>query len=183
MAKKSGPATTKGVWMMRITRSLVAAGFCVVLVFVAASWSKSQSAAAAPKNQDTRPAFYLTQTAHMGNDALNACAAGYHMASQFEIANPSNLRYETTLGQTTDDSGFGLPALSFGWIRTGGPAETLLGVGVLPNCNAWQSASGSDAGTYGFFLPAGFFPDRVSPTFAANAANCDGVIAVWCIQD
>jgi hypothetical protein len=65
-------------------------------------------------------AFYLTQTQHTGGEALTACAAGYHMASLWEIFDPSNLRYESDLGRKNDDSGFGPPTGEVGWIRTGG---------------------------------------------------------------
>jgi hypothetical protein len=46
------------------------------------------------------------------------------MASMWEISDPSNLRYDTQLGVTTADSGFGPPAGTsfvafFGWVRTG----------------------------------------------------------------
>jgi hypothetical protein len=64
--------------------------------------------------------FYLTQTRHVGNEVLAVCAAGYHMASLWEIFDPSNLRYDTQLGFTLEDSGFGPPSFEGGWIRTGG---------------------------------------------------------------
>ena len=41
------------------------------------------------------------------------------MASLGEIHDTSNLRYDTDLGLTLADSGFG-PPIVFGWIRTGG---------------------------------------------------------------
>ena len=74
-----------------------------------------------------------------------ACAQGYHMSSLREIFDTSNLRYDTDLGQTLADSGFGPPNF-FGWIRTGALAtgDNIPGRG---NCNAWSSASMSDLGT------------------------------------
>jgi hypothetical protein len=53
--------------------------------------------------------FYLTKTTHNGGQALTACAAGYHMASIWEIHDPSSLRYSTVYGFTEDDSGLGPP--------------------------------------------------------------------------
>ncbi len=54
--------------------------------------------------------FYLTKTLHTGAQALSACATGYHMASLWEIHDPTNLRYNTELGFTSgSDSGFGPP--------------------------------------------------------------------------
>ncbi len=55
--------------------------------------------------------FYLTKTYHNGAQALSACATGYHMASMWEIHQPSNLRYDTDLGFIVADSGFGPPVL------------------------------------------------------------------------
>jgi hypothetical protein len=93
--------------------------------------------------------FYLTKTfTHTGAETLSACAAGYHMASLWEIHDPTNLRYDTELGFTESDSGFGPPTHG-GWIRTGGAANTVGGAGV-GNCNAWKSASGADFGTIVF---------------------------------
>jgi hypothetical protein len=72
--------------------------------------------------------FYLAQGGFTGSQALTACAVGYHMASLWEIFEVSTPRYDTTLGATTDDSGFGPPKFSgvdnlqfvgAGYIRTG----------------------------------------------------------------
>ena len=43
-------------------------------------------------------AFYLTRTTHVGNQVLTACAAGYHMASLWEILDPSNLKSQHGIG-------------------------------------------------------------------------------------
>ena len=88
--------------------------------------------------------FYLTKDFHDGSQALTACAPGFHMASLWEIFDPSNLRYDATLGFTRDDSGSGPPQGSFGWIRTGTGATTSNFAGV-GNCNAWQSNAPSTA--------------------------------------
>ena len=53
--------------------------------------------------------FYLSKQTFQGNQALHACAAGYHMASWWEIYDASAVEYDTTLWQTTDDSGSGPP--------------------------------------------------------------------------
>ena len=36
--------------------------------------------------------YYVTTTYHYGADADDACASGYHMASLWEIMDPSNLK-------------------------------------------------------------------------------------------
>ena len=65
--------------------------------------------------------FYLTQSGANGSQALTACDGGYHMASIWEILDPSNLKYDTNRGRTLGDSGSGPPSLGagVGWIRTG----------------------------------------------------------------
>ena len=63
--------------------------------------------------------FYLTKTSFDGAHALTACASGFHMASLWEIFNVSVLEYDTSLGFTSADSGFGPPTVQNGWIRTG----------------------------------------------------------------
>jgi hypothetical protein len=81
--------------------------------------------------------YYLTTTLHNGAQATTACAAGFHMASLWEMFDTSNLKYETGLGFTRPDSGFG-PPLSLGWVRTGGNASFSTTPGFA-NCNAWTS--------------------------------------------
>ena len=126
--------------------------------------------------------FYLTQTQHNGAQALSACAAGYHMASLREIVDTSNLRYDTDLGFTVEDSGFGPPS-RFGWIRTGNLATDFFTPGV-GNCNAWTSADLGDGGTV--VAPNADWSDAgtaVSPwTSAATSCN-NSNLRVWCVQD
>ena len=42
--------------------------------------------------------FYLTMTGHDGNDVLTACAAGYHMASMWEIVDPLEPELQHRIG-------------------------------------------------------------------------------------
>jgi hypothetical protein len=72
--------------------------------------------------------FYLTTGTSNGAQALTACAEGYHFASVWEIADPSSLKYNTSLGRLSADSGAGPPTgipglgVTFtvrGWVRTG----------------------------------------------------------------
>jgi hypothetical protein len=80
----------------------------------------------------------LTKNSADGSQALTACAAGFHMASLWEIFDPSNLQYDGTLGRTNDDSGFGPPTADFflngGWVRTGFGSSATGAVGET-NCN------------------------------------------------
>ena len=138
--------------------------------------------------------YYLTKDTFDGASALTACAAGFHMASLFEIFDPSALVYDTTLGFTSADSGSGPPArvtdpdtgfIVVGWIRTG---EGTFGAGVtgVANCNAWTSNSHSDVGSTSRlssnWLDAGHSLSTVSPWQPVNT-YCDGTTRVWCVQD
>ena len=123
------------------------------------------------QNAKTPRKFYLTPTEHDGSQALSACAAGYHMASLWEIHEPSNLRYDTDLGATLDDSGFGPPALP-GLVRTGGDAIFTFG---RPNCRAWTRNSANDSGTIAnlnFDLPTEVSPWRVSSSVCSTPHSC-----------
>lgn len=127
--------------------------------------------------------FYLTNTQHNGSEALTACAKGYHMASLFEIFDPSNLKYDTALGLTTEDSGFGPPKLG-GWIRTGNLLSDNSDIVGQGNCNVWSSSDILDHGTevrLPVFWEVGE-PTRISPWDGA-AIRCNAPIHVWCVQD
>jgi hypothetical protein len=122
--------------------------------------------------------FYLTRTEHDGAHALSACATGYHMASLYEILDPSNLRYNKELGQTDADSGFGPPHLLFGWIR--GSSS----IPPLTNCSSWTNASGMERGNavslHGYFDSNPV--TQVSPWFAFTF-ECSSEQRAWCVQD
>ena len=126
--------------------------------------------------------FYVTQTLHNGSQALSACANGYHMASLWEILDPSNLRYEPQLGRTRDDSGFGPPVGFVGWIHTGSDASPFPTNG-LANCNAWDSDDGMHRGTTVSLNSSwddnGFLIDPWRPFHFP----CNVPTPVWCVQD
>jgi hypothetical protein len=124
--------------------------------------------------------FYLTKTKHDGDQALSACAVGYHMASLWEIHEPTNLRYNKDLGVTFADSGSGPPTDIFGWIRTGFVSSGGNAPGVA-NCNAWTSASGN--GTV-VSLPATWnSPGLLVAPWVSGLVACLSAAPVWCVQD
>jgi len=135
-------------------------------------------------SKDTRPAFYLTQEGVEGDRALAACAPGYHMASLWEIIDPSNLRYDSTLGVVEQDGGSGPPGDEFGWVRTGRGPSTLDFEG-LANCNAWTSSVADHHGTVvnlrGVWRP-GLTVSPISP-WSAVTTSCGAQFPVWCTQD
>jgi hypothetical protein len=149
-------------------------------LLLAGSLVTSPSSAAPPK-KDSRRAYYLSQVS-TGDQALAACVSGFHMASLYEIFDPSNLRYDTTLGVAQGDSGSG-PPRNFGWIRAGNIAQsTTTSVPGNANCDAWQSSSsaitGSLAGLDGW-ANAAF---STSP-WRGTVAGCQRINNVWCVED
>jgi hypothetical protein len=126
--------------------------------------------------------FYLTPALHNGGTALSACARGYHMASLWEILDPSNLRYDTDLGVALADSGSGPPSGFRGWIRTG----TFAGGGSeasFANCSAWQSQDPADSGAAVSLSPFSNEPGTLISPWNVIAFSCTTTIGVWCVQD
>ena len=139
-----------------LTRGLLILLALVVIVAAAClgtlAWGQKKAAASAP----AAPAvftgmrkYYLTQTEVDGDETLTACASGYHMASLWEILDPSNLEYNTDLGFTRDDSGAGPPSEGWGWIRTGynsySTGDSHIG---RNNCANWTTDDEAIRGTY-----------------------------------
>jgi hypothetical protein len=127
--------------------------------------------------------YYLTVTLHKGNEALTACADGYHMASLWEIHDPSNLRYDTALGFKRGDSGSSPPSGTVGWVRTGWDANE----SDLPgssNCNAWTSDSPFGEGTAVELPRLWRLTDGpvISPWISLGEL-CFEPLRVWCVQD
>jgi hypothetical protein len=93
--------------------------------------------------------FYLTKSSYLGSQPLTACAPGYHMASLWEIADPSNLRYDSTFGLTSADRGEGPPTgpQYIGWVRTGYHSPDGTANPGLANCDAWTNGGNTAHGT------------------------------------
>jgi hypothetical protein len=124
--------------------------------------------------------YYLTKGLYGGANASTACASGYHMASLWEILDPSELEYNTDLGSTTDDSGAGPPA-SGGWVRTGYSNDNGTTAGQA-NCSVWSTTSGN--GTTAL-LPsdwAGGVAD-IHVWDVYGTGSCSSVGRVWCVED
>ena len=102
---------------IKLTRGLVVALSCVlVLAALVTFLTLTGNSASASETEAVQAAstgmrqFYLSLVLVDGSDALSTCAEGYHMASLWEIADPSNLAYNTALGCTKPDSGQGPPS-------------------------------------------------------------------------
>jgi hypothetical protein len=129
--------------------------------------------------------FYLSRTEAQGNEALSACANGYHFASLWEIADPSNLRYNRFLGMYRDDSGVGPPSttgITPGWVRTGYSSSNSSTAGE-GNCNGWMSQSSGDYGTVAY-LPYNWTAGLEDiGVWGVDTWHCDSTNRVWCIED
>jgi hypothetical protein len=144
--------------------------------------------------------FYLTEGLFPADEAATqACAAGFHMASLWEIFDPSGLLYDTERGFLTFDSGQGpinaggtgnnpAPSL-FGWVRTGTNSE-FGAVSGDANCDVWSSNSVNLTGTIAGLTrawnpdPAVFSatPSVVEP-WSGALETCDNALRVWCVED
>jgi hypothetical protein len=135
---------------------------------------------------DTRRRFYVTQDVHDGSQALSACAAGFHMASLWEILDPTQLQYDTTLGQTTEDSGFGPPSRIGGWVRTGKPSTIGSIYAGGASCSGYSTAAAGLGTVVSLtsswdvtIVPA----ESIAPWWNGGTSQCENQIAVWCVQD
>ena len=128
--------------------------------------------------------FYLTDLNYKSDEALTACASGYHMASLWEILDVSNLTYDYDhpAAHTKDDSGFGPPSYWYGRVRTGYSSSSSSTTGT-GNCLNWSSA---ESDKFGLFVrlsrswetaPGDIF------TWDATSFTCATNGPVWCVGD
>jgi hypothetical protein len=130
--------------------------------------------------------YYLTNaSSYVGSQPKDACAIGYHMASLWEILDPSNLRYNVNLGYYREDIGMGPPSATFGWIRTGYDSDdgSIHGPGQA-NCSTWDSGSSGDYGTV-VRLPSDWANTAQQDISVWDAAlrECSAVAPTWCVAD
>ena len=134
--------------------------------------------------------YYLSSASAQGSGAMAACAAGYHMASLWEIADPSSLQYadDEPAAATCADGGAGPPAFIWAWVRTGANTEASPQPGYV-QCQLWTSNSDADLGTAVTLPP--YWPDPTIGGFTlvsgtpwiARAMPCDHTLKVWCVED
>ena len=172
---------------IRLTRGLVA--FLIGALLLTAglgylAFGLDQAAASSPMAPDAGSTglrqYYLTIGNSDGASASSACASGFHMASMWEILDPSNLEYNLTLGTTSADMGYGPPGL-YGWVRTGWGAETMDSAGEA-NCDAWSSNSGSHYGSIMNTEPDWDHATGI-PNWNTTTQACNYSMPVWCVED
>lgn len=141
-----------------------------------------QTTAAAALSQ---PLFYLTDANVATNQALTACAPGFHMASFWEIVDPSNLTYafDHPDAHTKSDSGYGPPSGWYGWVRTGNDSSTFDAAGQ-GNCATWTSTSPDSYGP-SVRLPLSWEtpPGEIGNIWDSESFSCSFTGPVWCVQD
>jgi len=163
-----------------LTLALLTAAFLGYL-----AWGQREVVASSPQAPTAGSTglrqYYRTMSTYDGSAADTACAPDYHMASLWEILDPSNLKYNATLGWTNDDSGQGPPASYVGWVRTGWSSSSSSMAG-LGNCESWSSNSNSDYGTY-VSLPGDWAVAQDIGVWDANTRTCEYPMSVWCVED
>jgi len=133
-------------------------------------------------SRHARRRYYLTRNAVPSTAAPTACLPGYHMASFYELLDPSAIDYDTVLGDVEDDSGSGPVSNNSGWIRTGGAASS------FTNCTNWMSVAAADGGTVAILQSSAATLNgaaKVSSPWSvfAGTASCDNSVNVWCVED
>jgi hypothetical protein len=173
---------------IKLTRGLVVVLSCVLVGVGLLTYLPLTGKSAVASEAETAQAastgmrlYYLTQSEYKGNGALSACAAGYHFASFWELADPSNLKYNTSLGYMRDDSGYG-PPYKIGWVRTG-YASSGTNVAGRANCLLWASNSGTDYGTQAYLPSSWTAGDEDMGVWVVSSIPCSGSASVWCIED
>ena len=186
--------------MLRIRcdrRSDLVALLALALLIVAGlgylAWNGDEVAASAPQAPLASSAgmrqYYLTVFDYTGSEAdgsdgngAGVCAEGYHFASLWEILDPSNLKYNTTLGSMgREDSGQGPPSYLSAWVRTGWEVSTFSTVG-MGNCNLWTSKASGDYGT-SVYLPRNWTTATGPHVWVTNSGSCNATLKVWCVAD
>jgi len=173
---------------IKLTRGLVAVVSCILTVVALLAYLVLTGERAVASETETAMVqatgmrqFYLTELEYKGDEALTACAAGYHMASLWEIADPSNLKYATSLGFTREDSGYG-PPYKNGWVRTG-YANYGGNTAGWANCHVWSSHESGDDGTRAYLPGDWTAGDQDMGVWGVITGGCAGSASVWCIED
>lgn len=177
---------------INLTHELAAAAVVVLFGFVLASYLLfGQGEAAASDGQEAAAdsfglrQYYITRGTYDGADADEACANGYHFASLWEILDPSNLRYNSSLGLLQKDNGSGPPTIVEGWVRTGYDSGAGASSPGIENCDVWESNSSSDNGTLAGLVgewAAGYEELNVWDVAVTHCGESEHV-HVWCVED
>lgn len=137
----------------------------------------------------TQKIYYLTKDPVSANEAKEACDNGFHMASLWEILDPTTLQYDQDTGRAyhrpySDDQGSGPPSEEFGWVRTGKESTASDDQSGNANCANWSSTDHNDYGSVVALLNVWDYLHFSAPWWLSSSAFCDASsIRVWCVQD
>ena len=139
----------------------------------------------------TRKSYYLSATTTLGNQAIQKCINGYHMALLWELVDLSALDYLSfpAIALTKADAAGGPPSGTAGWVRTGYDNDGT-SQGGRANCFTWSSSSGSDfgsvAGLTSLWDNLSFLPDPptlIGDGWVGFGQRCNVPTPVWCVLD
>lgn len=177
---------------IRLSRGWIVVLSCLLVIavlFAAGIFSQTPAVALSSDNTTVSSGgmrqYYLSIESNPGVWAKSTCSAGYHMASLWEIADPSNLKYNSTLGYVKDDSGSGPPGGelgSYGWVRTGYASDKSTVPGRA-NCNLYTSHSFGQYGTSAALHSQWTSGVQDIGPWDLIAQECDDWIKVWCVED
>jgi hypothetical protein len=179
----------------RVLLKILLLSLMVSAVFIAAfGLRRKQTIASSPQYLSSAilgvRQYYLTKSLFTGNQVANACTPGYHFASIWEIADPSGLKYNTSLGLTSPDSGSGPPvAINLfgiyhvvGWVHTGYNVSSSEPPGHA-NCNGWLSNYQFYWGTVAGLPSDWTGGEQDIGVWNVGVVTCDFHLSVWCVQD
>jgi hypothetical protein len=149
-------------------RGPIVLGLLALVVLCALPHPPADAAAAGMRK------FYLTKAQFKGNQALTACAKGYHLASIWEVSEPSNLVYNTKLGFRNAAYQPGPPTYT-GQPETTGWLDTSLPPDDNYNCQGWTVDSGSVGMTYWLTGPPGIW--------SWQQIDCGELRPAWCVSN
>lgn len=128
--------------------------------------------------------YYVSAANWRPVEAPASCAAGYHMASVWEMLDPAALRYARYLtgAQVQADQGSGPPAGFWGWVRTGGDGS-VADIAGQGNCEVWTDTALGHYGTIVRLNPDWAAPASVISPWEAKTWGCQQIAPVWCVSD
>jgi len=166
---------TGGMIVMLAIILVVAA--LVIYLALGGSSALAADAAAPQAASDGMRQYYLSSVLN------RVCAAGYHMASFWEIADPSNLKYNTALGPVINyDLGGGPPTGLYGGVRTGYVSNSSTTPGHA-NCLLWSTYSVAIYGTVAKLPDSWTAGAEDLGVWDLSYRHCDEIHIVWCIED
>ncbi len=131
--------------------------------------------------------YYMSFEDADGAAATSACALGFHMASLWEIHDPSHLSYDWTIAGTLSnrDTGPGPVAGIYAWVRTGNLATGLSGGQPgRDNCLGWTTNSGGYFGTSAALSIWWDQPALGGQPWVAQSVACSAAfMSTWCVED